>query len=61
MNEIYSVVLCSRSLQDLLFDTKHGHLSRLTPNEPIWGQGQDEAILKQQQKSHIFSELYLDF
>ena len=30
-----------RSLQDLQFGTKHGYLSRLTPNYPNWGQGQD--------------------
>ena len=28
------------SHQDLQFDTKHGYLLRLTPNDPIWDQGQ---------------------
>ena len=40
------VILCSKSLQGIQFDTKHGYLSRLTPNDPYWGQGQDDPHLR---------------
>ena len=55
MRSIY-IVKCSRSLQDLQFDTDY--LSRLTPSEPIRGEGQDGPILKQQY-SHIFSYSFI--
>ena len=38
-------IWCSRSLQDLQIDTKHGFLSTLTSREALLGQGQDELIL----------------
>ena len=38
------VIKCSRSLQDIQFDTKQGYLSRLTPNNLSAGQGQDDPI-----------------
>ena len=41
-------LLFKSSLQDLQFDIKYGYLLRLTPSQPILGQGYDDAILKQQ-------------